>query len=432
MILSKRATFLNSLEDDINSLQSMPITTILKRISTAHLSIEKSIKFLIMKAKDVENIPKDLKTHDLSLIFEELKTCDSASACFLEDAFEDAVHFFRCQTDLPEQNHFSSLSKHLETVGNQDEFIKRRYLDLEKQEISEVENRISLTMHLEILHALKQLISLKRENREFVKKRVERLISEELKESRQEKCSPFSSGYSVTEKTFYGWISHNSPSKIMSDTIKRDFKIETPYSCMNEIVKNKILKDAHDKLTKSGDRAILYFLETVKILPPQQKGTLLLSCLQTHDGIVKTPVGVPLGRISQRYDGFWSIECFINYIQLEYKLAHDKMDAIQYLITSVTTPVSAKIDGHEVEIHLVGRICMLPKQMIGPQNNNEPWKYEFQLWNNSHNIEPGQHISLSINSKDNTQLCSFSDVYEGEVTGVEVESGKITLLGHGN
>ena len=90
-----------SVEDVIQILENEPPTggwlfphviaaQVMNRISLAHLSIERTLKFLIYeKGTPVEPI------HDLLDLFRELKTHDPETGEFLEEAFRSAVRHYR-------------------------------------------------------------------------------------------------------------------------------------------------------------------------------------------------------------------------------------------------------------------------------------------------------------------------------------------------
>lgn len=239
--------------------------------------------------------------------------------------------------------------------------------------------------------------------------RVEQLICEHLRDSYNK--------YHFTNKVhiFIDWRNnYDSCSNAMSDAIKKDFNIGISHM-------SQIVKSAYDKLMESGDNAVLYFLETSKILPSQQVEFPFSPCFnwlnsQETCGSVKTPSGSPLGIIRQRYDGFWLINPSANNL-LEYMLANNKIDAIRYLVTSFIKPVLITINDQNHTIYLV----KYDSNSTEGHSTRVTEPYQFHFWDDSHNIELGQHIKLQINENDSPWI----ETFEGKVT--DVQSEKITL-----
>ena len=98
---------------------------ITNRIPTAHLAIERGMKFLIEKHGG-----KYEQRHDLHKHLRKLRELDPSAIAFLEKAFDDATAFYGLNHNRPNLSHIRSLDAYLATVGTTDAFNRMRYWEL--------------------------------------------------------------------------------------------------------------------------------------------------------------------------------------------------------------------------------------------------------------------------------------------------------------
>ena len=100
MVDIKRRVIRHSVEDVIRILErvpvrgdmvlELPIIESINRVSLAHLSIERAMKFLIIDAGRTYR-----ENHHIPLHLKQLRECEPETVKFLEDAFDDAVRHYR-------------------------------------------------------------------------------------------------------------------------------------------------------------------------------------------------------------------------------------------------------------------------------------------------------------------------------------------------
>ena len=104
-----------SVEDVIQILEDKPPTgewpfphitavQVMNRVSLAHLSIERTLKFLTQEASGAFE-----EIHNLQDLFGGLKLHDSESAEFLNEAFRSAVRHYRLNPNRKHMTHFKDL-----------------------------------------------------------------------------------------------------------------------------------------------------------------------------------------------------------------------------------------------------------------------------------------------------------------------------------
>ena len=109
----------------------LPIAQLMNRVSIAHLSIERAMKFLITEAGGPL-----VKDHDLPSRLKELRQYDLESAEFLEKSFEEAVQHYRYKVNATPMKHLKSLETYLQATGSDEGFQDIRYWEL-TQEVDE-------------------------------------------------------------------------------------------------------------------------------------------------------------------------------------------------------------------------------------------------------------------------------------------------------
>ena len=135
MVDVQRAVMNHSVKDVIRILEDEPVkhdmvpevtaVQIMNRVSIAHLSIERALKFLITKAGGPL-----VETHDLRRRYRELLDYDPVSAKYMEEAFEAAVQHYRYNSNAANMRHLETLERYLEVAGSDKAFQDIRYWEL--------------------------------------------------------------------------------------------------------------------------------------------------------------------------------------------------------------------------------------------------------------------------------------------------------------
>ena len=132
MVDAQQFIIRHSVKDVIDILENNPVkgdmmpeitaVEIMNRVSIAHLSIERSFKFLITKSGGAL-----VETHDLKKQYRDLLQNDPISAKFLEQNFQAAVHHYRYNPNAANMKHLKTLEKYLGVAGSNRTFQDVRY-----------------------------------------------------------------------------------------------------------------------------------------------------------------------------------------------------------------------------------------------------------------------------------------------------------------
>ena len=167
----------------------------LNRISLAHLSIERAIKYLITAdGADYK------RKHDLKNRYEELIQCDPDSAAFLSQAFQAAVKHYNYNPDEKPMAHLTSLPRYLQDTASDAIFNEIRYWEFDQDTGSAILQTILLWIHMELLHALSEILLEAQRSKETVKHRVDRAVQEAMHPSNQLTYSPGSRRESLVRR----------------------------------------------------------------------------------------------------------------------------------------------------------------------------------------------------------------------------------------
>ena len=198
----QRAVIRHSVNDVIGVLENQPVrpgmnvgltvAQVMNRVSIAHLSIERAMKFVITEAGG------DLiKDHDLPSRLKELRQHEPGSAKFLEEAFEAAVRHYRYNANATHMKHLKSLETYLEATGSDKHFQDIRYWELTQSTGEIIVRQIYLTLHMELLHAMTEILLAPGRPKDIVSTRVERAVRDAMFSSRELSYSP---GSEVTSR----------------------------------------------------------------------------------------------------------------------------------------------------------------------------------------------------------------------------------------
>ena len=185
----ERAVIRHSVNDVIRVLENEPVrpdmvveltaAQVMNRVSIAHLSIERVMKFIITEAGGPL-----VKDHDLPSRLNELRQNEQHSAKFLEEAFENAVRHYRYNANATHMKHLKSLDTYLEATGSDDRFQDIRYWELTQSTNEMILRTIYLTLHMELLYALREILLVSKSPKDTVSGRVERTIQRFMRATR--------------------------------------------------------------------------------------------------------------------------------------------------------------------------------------------------------------------------------------------------------
>ena len=428
----KRTVMLHSITDVIEIIENnpvqrdmvseLPIAKVMNRVSTAHLSIERAMKFLITQAGGPL-----VKDHDLPSRFNELRQHEPASAQFLEEAFREAVQHYRYNANAHHMEHLQSLETYLGATGSDQDFQDIRYWELNQSTNEIIVRQIYLSLHLELLHAVRELLMPPGRTKETVSLRVERAL--------QTAMSPRNLAYApgtdteLSVKLCIEWMSgFESYREAITKALREGAAPEDEFTL-------EILRKAHQGLTNSTDPAVKYFALILTVLPRQPRDPTpcveWLGQEKYQTGEVSTPGGDTLGFIFHRPDGLWDIEPSRDGWVMISNIAETQTDARCFLASILTRPTRATVNGNETNLRIVGEeydLFQTKSNQVDRRNGDtgdSQWPtYEVDFWDNNHGIIEGDNVKLEVPSRD---LEDIANVLEGTVT--EVEGKKVLIHG---
>ena len=301
-----------SVEDAILLLENSPVqgdlfpqitvVQVMNRVSIAHLSIERAVKFLI---RESGGSPEEI--HDLNKLYAQLSQHNPDSANFLESVFQSAVAHYRYNPNAANMNHLKTLEGYLEVSGTNQAFQDVRYWELTQSLDEILLSKIYLTIHIELLHALREVLLEPKRSMDTVTDRVERLVFDTIRQTGDLRYqSGTSKEQSVTN--YVQWIhSHQSFRDALADAVNREFKIGDAFA-------EESVRKVYNALLEANDPAVRYFAFSLDVLPKQPRDTIpnieWLKPDKERRGKVRTPGGTELGIIERHVDGLWYITAF--------------------------------------------------------------------------------------------------------------------------
>ena len=424
---TKRLVIRESVLDVITMLENEPVEGDLfihltavrtfNRISLAHLSIERVIKYLITAAG-----AKYKKKHDLKNRYEELIQCDPDSADFLNQAFQAAVKHYNYNPDKKRMAHLTSLPRYLQTTASDAIFKNIRYWELDQDTDSPILQTIILWIHMELLHALSEILLEAQRPRETVKHRLDRAVQEAMLPSNQLTYSPGFQWESPAHR-YLDWLnSHESPTHALKHAAESQFEVGDDYS-------SAIVKTAHQSLLRASDPAVKYLANFLSVLPKQQTDILAeLHWLESGDtsrARVTSPSGTCLGYIYRNWDGRWYIVPMRSGPLGPSAKAANKTDAIAYLSTLLSKPALATVNGEERHLRVIQQSYTA---FPGRQNRTTPGHdgdtdldsriHEVTFWQADHSVRPGDDMSIDVLENENHDSPQTRHVLRGKVLKV--------------
>ena len=424
MIDIKRRLIRHSVEDVIRILETvpvrgdmvpeLPIIESINRVSLAHLSIERAMKFLIVDAGRTYT-----ESHHLPLHLKQLRECEPETVRFLEDAFDDAVRHYRFNSNNPGMGHLKSLVAYLEVAGSHQGFIDIRYWELDQSLDEILLRRISLNLHLELLHAFKEVLIAPKRLKHTVSTRVELAVKRAM--TRDLRYYSVGSEKELAVKSYNEWVTRSGFAD-WREAIATAFK--EGLATNDDYIAGFITK-AHQELLNSSDPAVAYFAGILDVLPKQPRD--IIPCVEWLGpdkeirGFVRTPAGTDLGEIERAHDGIWRITPWRDGAIRVTAKAETQTDARCYLAALLTRPVQVTVDGQTET-----------RRVVDKEDTFNPWYaryihstddvfgergYKVTFWDNEHGLGVNDYVKIEL---QDTAESSGSLVHriEGRVTGI--------------
>ena len=416
----QRSVIHHSVSDVIGLLENQPvqadmfpdisIAKYMNRISLAHLSIERAMKFLIMEAGQTYE-----EKHHLPLHLKTLRECESETVEFLECAFDDAVQHYRFNSNKPGMGHLKSLVAYLEVVGSEKVFNNIRYWELKQSPDAILLHLISLNLHLELLHALSEVLLKSERLKDTVSMRVERVVRGAM--SRDINYLD-GSEKELAVKSYLEWYDRSGFANCR-EAIATAFK---DGSVTGDDAVAKFIKKAHQELIQSADPAVWYFADTLDILPIQRRD--VIPCVEwlgpTKElcGSVTTPAGTHLGKIERCHDGLWRITPGYGRVVK----AKTQTDARCYLAAWRTKPVQVTVNG-QTECR---RVVAIGESFIQKEDYSSvlDQRYEVTFWDKEHGLEIGNAVKVELPDIPESLLVT---IIKGDV--IEVAEHRVYIRG---
>ena len=435
MVDIQRDIVRHSVEDVIRILKNEPVkgdmvpeitaVQVMNRVSIAHLSIERALKFLITAAGGPL-----VETHNLRHRYQELLKHDPVSAKSLDGAFEAAVRHYRYNPNAANMTHLKSLERYLEVAGSDKAFQDIRYWELTQSLDEMLLRRIYLSIHIELLHALSEIL-LARQPIETVANRVERAVSHAMVDTANKVHSPGTSEDSI--HSYIEWLQRfGSRRQALIEAVQKGFNIGDDFMA-------NVARNACRTLLDSADPAVRYFVSTLDVLPKQPRD--VVPCVEwlgperNRKGSVKTPAGTNLGFIERGPDGLWDIIPLRDGLVRVSAKARSQTDARCYLGILLTRPAKVTIGGEDRSLRMVGGEYNLVQRNYGQVDwsiertgDDKTWTHKVTLWNRDHGIEVNARVRIEVPSRGTEGVVKILEGTVTEVAGHEVYlSGRDTF-----
>lgn len=431
-----------SVEDVIKILENEPpsggwlfphITTVqvMNRVSLAHLSIERTLKFLIY-----ERGTQAEKIHDLRDLLAELKRHDSDSADFLEEAFQSSVRHYQLKPGAKQMTHFRSLERYFEETGSNEDFQEIRYWELEPSLDKLLLRKIFLSIHMELLYALHEILIEPDRPKETVEARVRWKVRRALWEDMGLGLRPGPIEWQPAER-YRQWLDEfPSWNDALAAAVHRDFETG------DELV-NAATRKAYTSLLESRDPAVRYLASNLDVIPRQPKG--IIPCVEwlgqeeNTRGMVKTPGGTIIGWIVRGPDGMWHAILLRTGPAEAPAKANSMTDALRHAANLMSRRAWVTTDGARRELRIVGEERHQYQQTGGDKGNAATGEssigresiFRVAFWDANHGLEPTKSITVEVPRVSHDDIpvgVQFTDVLEGTIEAVH--GAEATVHGH--
>ncbi len=433
MVNSERAVIRPSVMDVFKVLENQPVrpdmvasltvAQVMNRVSIAHLSIERAMKFIITGS----GRPL-IKDHDLPSRLNELGQYQPESAKFLEDAFGEAVRHYRYNANAAHMKHLKSLKAYFEATGSDKDFQDIRYWEQTQSTDEIIVRQIYLTLHMELLHALKEILLAPERLKDTVSTRVERAVRDAMFSNRELSYAPGSDKESSVE-SYIDWMrGFVNLREAMSEAVRDGVASGDAFLLA-------VLKEAYQELITSTDPAVRYFAETLTVLSKLPRDAIpcikWLGPEKYQAGLVSTPGGDSLGFIDRRPDRLWNITPIRNGAVMVTAIAESQTDARCHLADLLTRNARVIVGHEEKQLRIVGEEHYLFKKDFDQSTrwwedmaDAEKPTFQVTFWDNTHGITSGDMVRLETQSKSSPRVI---DTLEGTV--VDVNDHEIFVQG---
>ncbi len=389
------------------------LVQITNRVPTAHLAIERGLKFLIKKHGGEFD-----KHHDLHKHLRQLRKFDPSAVAFLERVFDDTTTFYGLNPNHSDLGHIRSLNDYLATVGTAKAFDRMRYWELNPEREEPLFRKIWPTIHREILLAISKLYVSNPSEGETITGRVEQMVHDALFPTEQLGYSP-GSDHEATVRRYIDWIlSHASRQEALTQAFQLDFAIGDKFM-------NKMVSQAYQSLTQSPDPATRFLISRIDVLPTQPRDVMPLiewsDPQKEQPGKVLTPAGTILGYVQRTPDGIWHIFPLRVGTVSKFVRAQSQTDARCYLAQLLSDTCTIKVNDETRTIRVVGEPPYRVTKNHGRSRDSTdsvdsiPWTHKLDCWEKNHGIEPGDKIRVELPNRDEHHIIH---AIEGQVTRI--------------
>lgn len=412
-----RVTIRHSVEDVIRILENEPVrgdmvpqitaVQVMNRTSIAHLSIERALKFLITTAGGplIEN-------HDLGDQYNELVRHDPMSAKHLEEAFQAAVRHYRYNPNSSGMTHLKTVARYLGLAASNRAFQDIRYWEL-TQSLNEILlRRIYLSLHIELLQALSEILLAPNRPIRTVAERVERAVESAMWHTIDFDYKPVT----AMEASLHSYVAWRNEFASWSEAMA--FAVQERFQIGEEFIAN-LARKAYATLLNDKDPAVSYYFNTLNILPRQPREMIphveWLGPVKERTGSVKTPAGQVLGFIERGPDALWYITPLQEGIVRVSAKARSQTDARSYLGVLLTMPARVIVRGESRSLRVVGEEHSHYQRSYGQPGNEETWTHKVTFWDENHGIEANDRVRIEVPSRGESRVV---EIFEGTVTKV--------------
>ena len=400
-----------------NFFPHLTIVQIMNRVAIAHLSIERALKFLISVSGGSFQ-----EVHDLKKLYAQLRRHEPESAKFLEAAFQASVAHYRYNPNASYMKHLKSLEQYLETSATDQAFQDVRYWELTQSLDEMLLSKVYLTLHLELLCALREVLLEPKRPMETVADRVERTVLETMNQVGRLAYIPGTAKeHSVT--IYLRWLlGHLNCKDDLDAAVQNDFKIGDDFA-------REAATKVYQALLNSNDPAVKYFASSLDVLPTQPRD--VIPDVEWHGqgeeqrGLVSAPGGTRLGSIERHADGLWYIAAFKSGAFGLSAKAKTMTDAKCYLAATISRTAQVTVNGSQKKLRIVGDNRELHIWNREQSDQSKASTKTIMFWDKNHGILEGQMISMESRRIDTEHV---ADKIEGEV--LKVQGSAITILGH--
>ena len=385
----------------------------MNRAPIAHLAIERTLKFLIHASDGHFG-----ETHTLNRHLEMLRKCDPDADDFLSHAFDEAVRFYRFNTNAAELKHLRSLGQYFQETGTDDAFQKMRYWELGHSLQDVLIRRIDLRIHREILFALEQLL-LRSDSHapKTITHRVDALIRQPLLRK-----SGFKPG-TPRERAIESLVGSHSQGKswrsILKDAVQSGFDL-------GDGSLNKDISEVYQQLLQADDPALRYHAEMCIVLSrvPRDIVPDVRWIVPNKSGEVHTPMDSTLGFIERGPNGVWYALSPTNYPSVP---TETQTDARAYLGSLMSSLVAIIVEGEVRQLRIVGEEDDALKVESDTRGTDQydpshPATFNLEFWNADHGLDVHQAVKVELTTR-------YGGLHQLEGRITSVQDQHVTIAG---